>query len=74
MSTILEKFEKLGVENAPGQEGLKKQKELDLRGEVLEGTPVDFSHGDVDAHPPLPGSYEMFEKGYQIGEKQAYTE
>ena len=74
MSTILEKFEKLGVENAPGQEGLKKQKELDLRGEILEGTPVDFSHGDVDAHPPLPGSYEMFEKGYQIGGKQAYTE
>lgn len=74
MSTIQEKFAKLGVDNAPGQEGLQEKKTLELRGEKLEGVPVDFSHGDVDAFPPLPGSYEAFEEGYQIGGKQAYTE
>lgn len=74
MSTILEKFEKLGVDNAPGQEGKRKNGKLNLRGEKLEGIPVDFSHGDVDAFLPLPGSLEAFEKGYHIGGKQAYTE
>ena len=74
MSTILEKFEKLGVDNAPGQEGLQKKQELDLRGDYIEGIPVDFSHGDVDAFLPIPGSYKAFEEGYKIGGKQAYTE
>lgn len=74
MSTISEKFEKLGVENAPGQEKLRKKTTLDLRGECCPGVPVDFSHGDVDAFLPLPGSFEAFEKGYQEGGKQAYTE
>ena len=74
MSTITEKFAKLGVDNAPGQEGLRKNTKLDLRGERLEGVPVDFSHGDVDAFEPLPGSFEAFEEGYKIGGKQAYTE
>lgn len=74
MSTIAEKFAKLGVENAPGQEGLRKNGALDLRGEKCPGVPVDFSHGDVDAFPPLPGSFEAFEKGYCVGGKQAYTE
>ena len=74
MSTILEKFEKLGVDNAPGQEGKRKNGNLDLRGEKLDGIPVDFSHGDVDAFLPLPGSFEAFEKGYRIGGKQAYIE
>ena len=31
MSTISEKFAKLGVDNAPGQEGLQKKTALDLR-------------------------------------------
>ena len=74
MSTILEKFEKLGCDNAPGQEGVRKVGTLDLRGEKLEGTPVDFSHGDVDAFLPLPGSLETFIEGYNIGGKQAYTQ
>lgn len=74
MSTILEKFSKLGCDNAPGQEGKRKVGNLDLRGEKLEGRAVDFSHGDVDAFLPLPGSYEAFEEGYKIGGKQAYTE
>lgn len=74
MSTISEKFAKLGVDNAPGQEGLQKKTALDLRGEKCEGVPVDFSHGDVDAFQPLPGSFEAFEQGYKTGGKQAYTE
>lgn len=74
MSTILEKFAKLGVDNAPGQEGRRKCGNLELRGEKLPGVPVDFSHGDVDAFLPLPGSFEAFEKGWMAGGKQAYTE
>lgn len=74
MSTILEKFEKLGCDNAPGQEGRRKKGTLDLRGEKLEGIPVDFSHGDVDAFEPLPHSLETFNEGFKIGAKQAYTQ
>lgn len=74
MSTITEKFSRLGVENAPGQESLQKSRKLELRGEKCPGIPVDFSHGDVDAFPPLPGSFEAFEKGFADGGKQAYTE
>ena len=47
--TIKEKFDKLGIDNAPGQESLQKETALDLRGEKIPGAPVDFSHGDVDA-------------------------
>lgn len=74
MNTVSNKFERLGVDNAPGQEGTQKRKDLELRGEKLKGKIVDFSHGDVDAFLPIPGSYEEFEKGYAIGGKQAYTE
>lgn len=75
MDTITEKFSKLGVDNAPGQEALQKQETLPLVGEPLLGTPVDFSHGDVDAHKPIPGSLETFVEGYVVGGgHQAYTE
>ena len=40
MDTLLEKFAKLGCDNAPGQEGRQKAAALELRGEKLEGTPV----------------------------------
>lgn len=52
--TIEEKFAKLGVDNAPGQEVRRKDSSAKLTGEELPGTPVDFSHGDVNAHPPHP--------------------
>ena len=75
MSTLLdEKFAKIGVDNAPGQEGRQQESVLPLQGETLEGTAVDFSHGDVDAFAPIPGSIELFNAGYAIGGKQAYTE
>lgn len=74
MGTILEKFEKLGCDNAPGQEGKRKNGNIELRGEKLIGVPVDFSHGDVDAFAPIPGSLEAFLDGYHLGAKQAYTQ
>ncbi|MFI3214814.1 MAG: pyridoxal phosphate-dependent aminotransferase [Eubacteriales bacterium] len=74
MDSLTLKFSKLGVDNAPGQETLQKKITLDLRGEKLEGTPVDFSHGDVDAFQPLPGSFEAFDEGFHLGASQAYTE
>ena len=70
---IQEKFSRLGIDNAPGQEALQKSQTLELRGEKLEGAPVDFSHGDVDAHLPTPGSFEVFCAGVEEGGAQAYT-
>ena len=46
MDKVSEKFAKLGVENAPGQESMQKSVELPLTGGPLKGRPVDFSHGD----------------------------
>lgn len=74
MDLLNEKFLKLGVENAPGQETRQKNDETKLRGEKLPGTPVDFSHGDVDAFAPIPGTLEVFNAGVHLGGKQAYTE
>lgn len=72
---IAEKFARLGTDNAPGQEGLQKQEDLPIIGEKLEGPMVDFSHGDVNAHTPIPGSLETFVKEYATeGTYQAYTE
>src|SRR5690606_18045644 len=47
-----------------------------FRGETLPGTPVDFSHGDVNdtAFAPTPGSLDEFVSGVQRGGSQAYTE
>lgn len=75
MSSLTEKFAKLGCDNAPGQETLQQQEVLPKIGEDIPGTPVDFSHGDVDAHKPIPGSLENFVEGYVVGGgHQAYTE
>ena len=71
--TIQEKFARLGIDNAPGQEALQKSQALELRGEKLPGAPEDFSHGDVDAHVPTPGSFEVFASGVEEGAAQAYT-
>lgn len=74
MSDLIRKFAQIGVENAPGQEARRKEEKLDIRGEPLPGIPVDFSHGDVDAHEPTPGAFEAFRKGFERGAPQAYTE
>ena len=74
MSLLDGKFLKLGAEYAPGQEVRQNTKEVKLRGEIIPGTAVDFSHGDVDAFEPTPSSLDLFIEGVQIGGKQAYTE
>lgn len=75
MDHLTEKFARLGTDFAPGQEGRQKQEELPIIGEKLDGPVVDFSHGDVDAHQPIPGSLETFVRGYAVtGTHQAYTE
>lgn len=78
MNPIEEKFAKLGTDHAPGQEVRQNdgRSALDLRGDPLEGTPVDFSHGDVNdtAFAPTPGSLDEFVAGVRRGGSQAYTE
>ncbi|WP_371371097.1 pyridoxal phosphate-dependent aminotransferase [Sporomusa aerivorans] len=74
MDLLNKKFQKIGVENAPGQEMRQNTNEIKLRGEKLSGTPVDFSHGDVDAFEPIPGTLDVFIAGVHHGGKQAYTE
>ncbi|VEF47413.1 aspartate aminotransferase [Bacillus freudenreichii] len=69
-----EKFSRIGAEHAPGQEGRQNIDEIQLRGEKIEGKPVDFSHGDVDAFEPIPGTLDIFIEGVDLGGKQAYTE
>ncbi len=74
MDYITEKFAKLGVDHAPGQEVRQKASDFPLLGDKLDGPPVDFSHGDVNAFIPTPGAFEAFTEGYKIGGAQAYTE
>ena len=78
MSTIEQKFAKLGTDHAPGQEVRQGHKTTDtaLRGNPIPGVPVDFSHGDVNetAFGPTPGALEEFVDGVHRGGPQAYTE
>lgn len=74
MKKIEEKFIKLGVDNAPGQEGRQKEEVLPLKGDVLDGDYIDFSHGDVDAFEPIPGTLGDVVEGIWSGGAQAYTE
>jgi aspartate/methionine/tyrosine aminotransferase len=76
MISLDEKFKALLADHAPGQEVRQDLGDLDtiMRGERLAGTPVDFSHGDVDAFPPTPGSDEVWKEGFNKGGRQAYTE
>jgi aspartate/methionine/tyrosine aminotransferase len=78
MGIIERKFERLSTENAPGQEARQSVvlNDGDLRGEPLQGVPVDFSHGDVNqsAFEPTPGARDEFLEGQLRGTSQAYTE
>ncbi len=76
MTTLDDKFSGLAAENAPGQEVRQEVGDLDshMRGGLFNGVPVDFSHGDVDAFPPTPGSAEAWNDGFAAGGQQAYTE
>jgi aspartate/methionine/tyrosine aminotransferase len=74
--TLDDKFRALEADNAPGQEVRQDVGDLNaiMRGRKLDGVPVDFSHGDVDAFPPTPGSEEAWKDGFDRGGHQAYTE
>ncbi|WP_099828177.1 pyridoxal phosphate-dependent aminotransferase [Oceaniglobus indicus] len=76
MTTLDEKFSALAADNAPGQEVRQDTGDLDaqMKGGLFNGVPVDFSHGDVDAFPPTPGSAEAWNAGFAAGGRQAYTE
>jgi aspartate/methionine/tyrosine aminotransferase len=76
MMTLDEKFKTLAADNAPGQEVRQNLGDMStvMRGEKLEGVFVDFSHGDVDAFPPTPGSEAAWNDGFNKGAIQAYTE
>lgn len=79
-TSIAEKFARLGTDHAPGQEARQGSRSnadaAALRGGSLPGTPVDFSHGDVNdsAFAPTPGALEAFVEGVHRGSSQAYTE
>ncbi len=76
MSSLDAKFARLGADNAPGQEVRQSADDLKsvMRGDILPGVPVDFSHGDVDAFEPTPGARAAWEQGFDEGASQAYTE
>ena len=74
MSSIEDKFSKLGAEFAPGQEVRQNVDSLSVNIDKIPGTPVDFSHGDIDEHEPIPGTKDAFNKGVEVGGAQAYTE
>lgn len=78
MTSIESKFALLGTDHAPGQEVRQGDGTTggQLKGEQLAGTPVDFSHGDVNenAFPPAPGALDAFVAGEHRGGSQAYTE
>jgi len=76
MITLDERFKALAADNAPGQEVRQDLGDLNslMRGGRLDGIPIDFSHGDVDAFPPTPDSDVVWKDGFDKGTSQAYTE
>lgn len=74
MDRLSEKFSKLGVDHAPGQEVDQAAQAFEFPGEKIPGKPVDFSHGDVNAFEPMPGTLDQFVMGVDSGSEQAYTE
>lgn len=74
MDLLNNKFSKLGVDNAPGQEVRQVAEEIQFSGELIPGKSVDFSHGDVNAFEPIPETLDLFIRGVNLGGEQAYTE
>ncbi len=74
--SVADKFARLGTDNAPGQEARQQGGNIHnlMRGDAIPGTPVDFSHGDVDAFAPPANAFDFFAEGVSRGARQAYTE
>lgn len=73
MDLLDEKFKKISSASGPGDE-IKQEATEDHQEDVFSGTPVDFSHGDVDAFKPVAHSLDTFIDGFHCGAEQAYTE
>jgi len=75
MTTLDEKFKALEADNAPGQEARQDTGDLNaiMRGVKFNGVPVDFSHGNVDAFPPTPGTSKAWKDGFEKGGQQDYA-
>ncbi len=73
---IIDKFTALATDNAPGQEVRQAAGNIGnlMRGPIIAGRPIDFSHGDVDAFLPTPGASDRFSEALAAGGLQAYTE
>jgi len=70
--TVANKFEKLGNRFSPGQHARHSADAAAfLVGDILPGRAVDFSHGDVVAHPPSAESFACFAAAVDAG--AAYT-
>src|SRR5690625_662398 len=74
MSSIEKKFSLLDYEFAPGQESHQKIEKIQLKGEKIEGIPIDFTHGDVETFKPITSALDNFIEGVSSGNIQAYTE
>jgi len=76
MSPKIDRFDALATDFAPGQEVRQSEGNIRdlMRGDLIPGRLVDFSHGDVDAFTPTPGSFELFSEAVAAGGRQAYTE
>ena len=73
MTLLDEKFGRLNADDAPGQEVRQASRDVSCSSPDMR-TAVDFSHGDVDAFLPTPGSTDAFFDGVCLGGTQAYTE
>ena len=78
MNSIDRRFSRIATTYAPGQEVQQAIAEFETlsHNERLQGEPVDFSHGNVnaDAFEPAPGAFDAFVAGVHRGGDQAYTE
>jgi len=75
MDKMESKFASLATDNAPGQEVRERAAAQPVfSGDPIPGREVDFSHGDVDAFLPAPGTLDAFVAGVHAGGRQAYTE
>lgn len=76
MPSSNDRFDALATDFAPGQEVRQAEGNIRdfMRGGLIPGRLVDFSHGDVDAFTPTPGSFELFADAVSAGGRQAYTE
>src|SRR5690625_694719 len=73
MDSLEKRFKKISSSAGPGD--AKNLKEIKIgKHDFYSGTPVDFSHGDVDAFKPVENSLDTFIDGFKKGAEQAYTE